>query len=374
MARQEQAQSVQPDFSFIVQKYMIPLWERKWLALIIFITTTVLAMAVSLMVVPEYYSVASYHVEEPRTKIQVRKQEPDSIVPKSGDPTYVITQGEKLKSSEFLEEVLAILPQEAKHEVLVDLSPFSRIKEGVRSALVKITGGTLVKPVETSATTGAATRKVLLEGLKARISVQTTSRNAMIWITARANDKVVPPILVDACTAVWMAKNLEENKKNIRSEMQFAEDQKRMAYEEYLTAEKEVSNFKKRYDIPAEIVDASEVEDVSLQFEMERRLSSLKMAKARFDYLDKIFLQIQMEEAGISTNVKVIDRPANPGIPMTTVERDIRLFGTLGGLLVGIALVLALDFLRGPVRHKKDILSAVDIPILAEVPKIMVQK
>jgi len=42
----------------------------------------------------------------------------------------------------------------------------------------------------------------------------------------------------------------------------------------------------------------------------------------------------------------------------------------LFGLALGIAIVLGLDFIKTPLRHEKDIQSAVQIPIIGTLPQI----
>ena len=77
-----------------------------------------------------------------------------------------------------------------------------------------------------------------------------------------------------------------------------------------------------------------------------------------------------MEEAGIAENIKLLDSPTSPGDPSKTVKYEILLAGILGGLGVGIAIVLGLDFLKSPIRHEKDITTSVEVPIFGHIPKI----
>lgn len=44
--------------------------------------------------------------------------------------------------------------------------------------------------------------------------------------------------------------------------------------------------------------------------------------------------------------------------------------GLLIGAAVGIIPILAWDYYRGNIRHKKDIQGAVDIPIIGSIPPI----
>ncbi|MFW6099547.1 MAG: hypothetical protein ACOC79_03525, partial [Thermodesulfobacteriota bacterium] len=172
--------------------------------------------------------------------------------------------------------------------------------------------------------------------------------------------------------SVWMAKNLEENKKAIRVERKFALEQRNTARKHLKEAAKALMDFKEYYEIPPYVTPEQGLGDMELQSEFERLRSELKGAKERFEYLDRIFLKLQMEEAGIAETIKVLDAPTSRGAPSRTKKQEMLLAGILGSLGIGIGIALGLDFLKSPIRHEKDITSAVDIPILGHIPKISV--
>jgi uncharacterized protein involved in exopolysaccharide biosynthesis len=192
----------------------------------------------------------------------------------------------------------------------------------------------------------------------------------MIWITATSTNKYAAPIIVKSYISVWMARNLEENKREIRVEKAFAQEQRETARKHLNEAAKKLTEFRNYYEIPPYVTPKEGLSDMELQAEFEQLNAQLTGAKERFEYLDQIFLKLQMEEAGIAENIKLLDPPTSPGAPAKTVKQEILLAGILGGLGVGIGIVLGLDFLKSPIRHEKDITTAVEVPIFGHVPKI----
>jgi uncharacterized protein involved in exopolysaccharide biosynthesis len=214
------------------------------------------------------------------------------------------------------------------------------------------------------------TDKGRIGALQNRVIIKSKSKNAMIWITATSTNKYAAPIIVKSYISVWMARNLEENKRAIRIERAFAMEQRETARKHLGEAAKKLTEFRNYYQIPPYVTPDQGLGNMELQSEFEQLSGQLKGAKERFEYLDQIFLKLQMEEAGIAENIKLLDPPTSPGAQAKTVRMEILLAGILGGLGVGIGIVLGLDFLKNPIRHEKDITTAVDIPIFGYIPKI----
>ena len=363
------------DVSFLTAKYLTPILERKWMVIAFFILGAVVSLTLSSFIKPEFYSIASLLVQEPRSKISSRTQD-NPMVPRKADQTYVLSEAESLKSVQFVTEVLKILPEKAKKDLDINLDPYEQVVSGLKNVAKNWLGLKWLRSSDTPEarksvlTSPRKIKKEQIAALRRRVIIKSKSKNAMIWITARSANKYVAPVLVKSYISVWMARNLEDNKRAIRIEKKFALEQRNTARKHLNEAAKKLMDFRTYYEIPSYLGVKEGVGDMELQSEFERLQGQVKGATERFEYLDKVFLKMQMEEAGIAENIKVLDAPSSPGAPSKTKKQEILLMGILGGLVLGIGIVLGLDFVKSPIRHEKDIISAVDIPILGHIPKI----
>ncbi len=363
------------DISFLTAKYLTPILEKKWIVIAFFITGTVISFILSSFIKPEFYSIASLLVQEPRSKISSGTQT-NPMAPRTADQTYVLSEAESLKSVPFVTEVLKILPEKVKKDLDINLDPYNQVVTGLKNVaenwlrlkwLRSSDSKDARKPAPVSPLEISNERIAVLQS---RVIIKSKSINAMIWITARSANRYVAPVIVKSYISVWMAKNLEDNKQAIRIEKKFALEQRNTAGKHLNEAAKKLMDFRNYYEIPSYLGPREGLGDMQLQSEFEQLEAQVKGAKERFEYLDKVFLKMQMEEAGIAENIKVLDAPTSPGAPSKTKKQEILLMGILGGLGAGVGIVLALDFLKGPIRHEKDITRAVDVPILGHIPKI----
>ena len=363
------------DISFLTAKYLTPVLERKWLVIYFFIAGTILSLVVSLFIKPEFYSIGSLLVQEPRSKISGGTRT-NPLDPRAATQTYVLSEAESLKSIPFVTEVLKILPEKVKMDLDVKMDPFDQVVTGLKDVVKKSLGLKRLRPSnepegrKSIPVSPLELRKERIAGLKSRVIIKSKSKNAMIWITARSLNRYVAPILVKSYISVWMAKNLEDNRKAISIEKKFALEQRNTAGKLLNEASKKLMDFRNHYEIPSYFGPEEGLGDMELQSQFEQLQTQVNGAAERFEYLDKVFLKMQMEEAGIAENIKVLDAPTSPGAPSKTKRQEILLMGILGGLGVGIGIVLSLDFLKSPIRHEKEITSAVGIPILGHIPKI----
>ncbi|MEO0249168.1 MAG: hypothetical protein ABIN58_06410, partial [candidate division WOR-3 bacterium] len=321
-------------------------------------------------------SVASVLVQEPRSKISSGTKT-NPMVPQTADETYVLSEAEALRSAELVSEVLKVLPEQVKEELWINLDPLEQVKTGLKRVTINLlTNLKLFTPSDKNEETKAPRSgqedvdKEQIAALLGRMIIKSKSKNAMIWITATSTNKYAAPIIVKSYISVWMARNLAENKRAIRTEKAFAMEQRDTARKHMNEAAQRLADFRTRYEIPPYITPKEGLGDLALQSEFERLSGQLKAATERFEYLDQVFLKLQMEESGIAENIKLLDPPTSPGAPAETARDEILLAGILGGLALGIAVVLGLDFVKNPIRHEKDILSAVNIPIFGQIPRV----
>ena len=129
----EKIESREFDISLYVSKYFIPLKERKWIVIFIFLLGLLVAMVTTLFVKPEFISQGTLLVEEPLYEISKIKEE--SVGMRAARWQYVTAEEEKLKSTSFASEVLNVLPDKVKEDLKTPIALGSQIIEGVRKWL-----------------------------------------------------------------------------------------------------------------------------------------------------------------------------------------------------------------------------------------------
>ena len=362
------------DLQIIVVKYLNPILEKRRLVLLFFCIGLIVSLPLSLFVNPEYVSEATVQLEEPRTTIWEIKQAKGSLATKPASEAFVLAEAERIKSGPFLSEVMKILPSEVEEELQFSLDLYPQLIGGIKGAIKDLIGEKWVDRIKalggkkTESAKRTSKREGLLMDLKSRITVRTQSRRAMIWLSARTLDKYLAPMLVQSCIDVLVATNLEKNKKAVALEKKFAKDQKDGAYRVFREAEKELRVFKKSLDIPSDTTDL--VLDPETEAKLDKLQTKLKMARDSLDFMEKAHISTQIREAGIATNIKVIDAPAMPVSAVRNWGKPIILIGTLVGLIIGISIALLLEFLKGTVRHEIDIIDSVQLPILGHIPAL----
>lgn len=348
------------DISFFVDKYFVPLVERKWIVIFFFLLSVLVSSVIYLMVKPEYITQATALVEELRSKSSEIKGE--GVGSRGASKGYIAAEAEKLRSSSFAAQVFRALPDEAKRDFRNPLDLTSQIMGRSVQIDEELSVGEESEP-----STYFVREGELLSEMFKRIEIRTNPGAGLIYLTARTLFPRNGPIILRSYTDVWQAINLEDNKKVARAESRFAEEQRTEASRKLLKSQEDMIAFKKAYDIPVELNMAR---DMELQAEFERFQSQLALDTERFNYLDKISLNMRMQEAGIQGNVKIINQPTLPGSPSRRAVMRLMGMITMGGLMIGIGIVLLLDYLKGPIRHEKDIGSVVRIPMVGYIPKI----
>ncbi|RJR33958.1 MAG: hypothetical protein C4576_27135 [Desulfobacteraceae bacterium] len=359
------------DLDFYLSRYVVPVLEWKWVLIILTVGFFCISFVVSLFIKPEFTSMATILVEEPRSNISVNVSK--DVAPRKAEGAYVVAETEKIMSDSFAEEVLNIMPVELKADLEIPLSIGPQLVEGIKELIKNIFGKSAVDLFkkmlgrESTPATEYLRKRALLTEARQRVSVTSNAGRATIWITGRTLKKELAPVLVKSYIDVWTAVNLEESKKGIRAEREFSQAQREEANQKFLEAERDLIEFKKKYEIPTAVKIAP---DITIQLEMQRLQSRIEAAKDRFDLMDRVFLETRRKEEGIVGNIKILNPPAIPLNPSKSSGNKIILFGTLIGPMLGLLLILGVDYLRGSIRHESEITSAVNIPIIGTIPKV----
>ena len=349
----ERPENKQWDVSLYIAKYLVPVLERKWLVLIFFVLGLVGALVINSLIKPEYVSRATLLIEEPRTRYSPSLRG-DEFLSYRVQGEYVIAEVEKLKSGTFAAEVLKILPDSVKKDLREPLG-----------LSTQVFGSFLGR--EEGPSEGGFKRDQLLIEMKNRVRVDSVPRSGIVTIEARSIDQDAAPMLIKGMIDVWLALNLEENKKEIRAKSEFALEQRNQAHEAFLKAEQEMIQFRKEYGIPA---DFKVFRDIEIQLQTERLQERLDQARERLDFMDKTYVATKMKEAGIMGNIKVIDSPSYPVDASIKPETRVLMSGIALGLILGIGLALLGEFIKGPIRHESDLYIGTPLEVLGSIPKV----
>lgn len=339
----------QVDPQFFIAKYLVPVLEKKRTVLICTIIGFVIALPVSFMIKPEYSSTTITQLETPRA--QMISKVTEQIASSKGDQAYIMAAVERMHSSTFKTEVLKIIPERLQKDLETPLS---------------ITGQLKAKFVSSPPSQETISPENLMK-LSSRIEIKGDNRKGTIQITGTTFAQDLATVLVQSYIDVWVAMNMENNKRVIRHELEFTKSQRDDYFQKFNEAEQALRSFKQTYEIPPAL---SSVTDMELQSQLDALQSKVENAKDRYKRIDDIFLDLSRKEKSVINNIKILNPPQVPLYPSKNDRLLIIFIGLFIGAAVGIVPILAWDYYRGNIRHKKDILNAVDIPIIGSLPPI----
>ena len=350
----------QPDPQFFIAKYLSPILEHKWIVLLTTLIGLALAIPVSLLVKPQYSSTAMTLVEIPRAKMIATVTE--EITSHTSTGAYILAEVEKMHSSAFRAEVLKVIPERLQKDLETSLTIQGQVLNKATQYIKKVLK--MESPVSIDKNPITPGRLIKLSN---RVEITGNSRNGTISIKGITFDQDMAIVLVRSYIDVWVALNMESNKSLIRHELEFTAEQREDYYTQLKDAENELRLFKQKFEIPPALTS---VTDMELQSQLDVLQNKVARTMERYKRLDDIFLELSRKEKAVVNNIKVINPPQVPISPSEDKRLLIVLFGIIFGAAAGIGPILAWDFYRGNIRHKKDVRSAVDIPIIGNLPTI----
>jgi uncharacterized protein involved in exopolysaccharide biosynthesis len=350
----------QIDPQFFIAKYLSPVIEHKWIVLFTTFIGLAIAIPISLLIQPEYSSTAITQVEAPRAKMISRVTE--EIGSRTGDRAYITASVARMHSSAFQTEVLKVIPKALQTDLETPLS----VKGQIMSKLIPFAKKILKKDAAAPKDNTRVTPE-RLASLGKRIEIRGNTGKGTIEITGTTFAQEMTTVLVKSYIDVWVAMNMDTNKSLIRHELEFTRDQRADHHKLLKGAENELRLFKQKYEIPPALTS---VTDMELQTQLDVLQNKLTNSKERYTQVDDIFLELSRKEKAVVNNIKVLNPPQTPLYPSKNMRISIILVGLILGAAAGIAPILAWDYYRGNIRHKKDIYSAVDIPIIGKLPTI----
>ncbi len=353
-------QNQQIDPQFYIAKYLMPILQHKWIVIFTTFIGLSVAIPISLQIMPEYSSIATTQVETPRA--QMISEVTEEITLQTGDQAHITAAVERMHSSIFRTEVLKVIPKRLQDDLAIPLSVTGQLKEKLIPVIKKI----LNKEVTPSSDKTAITPQLLL-ALSKRIDIRGDTRKGTVTIVGISLDREMAAVLVQSYIDVWVAMNMEANKSLIRHELEFTKTQKDEYYAQLKNSENELRLFKLKFEIPPALTS---VTDMELQSQLDVLQNAVESSSERYKRLDDIFTELSRKEKAVVNNIKLINPPQMPLSPSKDMRIKIILMGLFLGAAAGIAPILAWDFYKGNIRHKKDVYSAVDIPIIGKLPSI----
>ncbi len=366
----DDAEKTKLDIAKYFFKYIVPILEHKWLILILFLTTFLIALPLGFLIKPTYISEGMLQLFRPYSQVSPTG---DKIEPLPAPPAYVIKEVELLQSNSFVGEVLTTLSDDAKADLENPLSPPSQIINRIVKEVKQKVGEHRINKIkrflgrDIRPPTEDMIRKNQIQQIKERVSIRKQTRTAMVWITANSFENEVASALVNSYVDIWRASNNEDNKKEINNKITFLRERRRKAFQDFRTQKDELIKFKKKNEIPAEV---KLISNMDIQLKLEQLDSNLLMAKERFLMLEHKLIETQLTAEGIVENVKILNPPETPIQPSKNKTRIFQLALALSGLLVGIGIVLGVDILKSLIRDESDITDAVGLPVLARLPEM----
>ncbi len=348
------------DPQFFIAKYLAPVLQYKWLVILSTLLGLLIAIPISMIIRPEYSSRATTQLETPRA--QMISKVTATIASRTGDKNYITAAVERMHSSAFQTEVLKILPKKLIKDLATPLGILPQIKKKLTPYLRKALG---MPPLSTKDETKISPQR--LDMLSKRITIQGKPSKGIIQITGITYAQDMATVLVQSYIDIWVALNMETNKSLIRHELGFTRTQKEEYFKQLKSSEKELRLFKQKFEIPPAL---SSVTDMELQAQLDVLQNKVSNAKERYKRIDDIYLDLVRKEKAVVNNIKVINPPQTPLVPSKNMQMLIILIGILSGATAAIAPILIVDYYRGNIRHKNDISSAVDIPIIGILPTI----
>lgn len=351
-------------------KYIVPILERKWMVLILFLVTFLIALPLGFLIKPMYESEGMLQMFRPYSQVSATG---DKIEPLPAPPAYVIKEVELLQSNSFIGEVLNAIPENDKPGLEYPLAPHAqivhRIKEFIKSTvgewrinkIKKLLGKEVLSPTEDMI------RKSQIKQIRDRVTIRKQTRTAMVWITANSFRNDFAATLVRTYIDIWQAANTEDNKREINNKISFLKGQRANAYRDFQNAKNELIQFKKQEEIPPNV---SLISNMDIQLRLEQLQMNFDMMKERYLMLDQKLIDTQLKAKGIVDNIKMLNPPEIPIKPSKNKTRIFQLALAMTGLFVGIGLTLGLDILKNLIRYESDITGAVDMPVIARLPKL----
>ncbi|WLE96837.1 MAG: Wzz/FepE/Etk N-terminal domain-containing protein [Candidatus Electrothrix communis] len=354
------------DPQYLLVKYLVPVLEHKWFVLFCIIVFLTIAVSLSLLVKPEYSSTATIQLKKLETE-----ENPDigriDIGQVVDDTPIFSTAIETMRSSTFRTKIIKTFDNRLKTELEVPLNSLGQIKNKLYPLIRKILR--LEKKFSTNEKLELENKikQIQLSRLSGRIHIKSDPGKGTIRITARAFDPTIASLLVDGYIELWKEENINYIKRIIQERLDIARSQLKKDQGYLDEAVQKDLAYRQKIDIP---IDRMVVPDPNMQIKLNMLHLAITRATENSDNVNLVVQRLIRLSKSVRDNVIIIDPSQVPFAPSADSRLVIIFFGLILGIALGIAPILALEYYHSYIRHEKDILLAVDIPIIGKLPNI----
>ncbi|MCI5166107.1 MAG: hypothetical protein D3903_08410 [Candidatus Electrothrix sp. GM3_4] len=357
------------DPQYFIVKYLIPVLEHKWFVIFCIIVFLTITVSLSLLVKPEYSSSATVQLKKLETKSQ--KDDPGigrvDIGQVVDDTPIFDTAIAIMQSSTFRTKIVGSFDDHLKTELELPLAPPGQIIDSLSFLIKKILK--LERNLSTNEKLKLENKEkqIQLSRLSGRINLRSSPKTGTMKITSRAFEPKIASLLVDRYIAQWTEENINYIKKTIQDRLDVAHTQlkKDQAFLEE-AVQKDLA-YRKGIDIP---IDRMIVPDPNMQIELNRLHLAITKATENTDNVNIVVQSLVRLSKSVRDNTIILDPSRVPFAPSADSRLIIVFLGLIMGVVSGVVPILALEFYHGYIRHEKDILLAVDIPIIGKLPNI----
>lgn len=357
------------DPQYLIVKYLIPILEHKWFVLFCIVFFLAITVPLSSLIKPEYSSSATVQLKKLETRS--KKNDPDvgrvDIGQVVDDTPIFDTAIAIMQSSTFRTKIIGNFDDHLETELEVPLDPPGQIIYNLSSLIKKILK--LEKEISTDEKLELESKEkqIQLSRLAGRIDLRSDPKKGTMRISARAFDPKIASLLVDHYIAQWIEENVNYIKKVIQERLGNAQTQLKKDQAFLEEAVQQDLAYRKEIGIP---IDRLIVPDPNMQIELNRLHFAIVKATENVDNVNIVVQNLVRLSKSVHDNTIILDPSRVPFDPSADSRVIIIFFGLILGIASGVAPILALEFYRGYIRHEKDILLAVDIPIIGKLPNI----
>jgi uncharacterized protein involved in exopolysaccharide biosynthesis len=358
------------DPQYLIVKYLIPVLEHKWFVLFCIIVCLAIAVSLSLLVKPEYSSSATVQLKKLETKQQ--KGDPDvgrvDIGQVVDDTPIFNTAIAIMQSSTFRTKIIGSFDDHLEKELEVPLDPPGQIIYNLSSLIKKILKLEGKLSTDEKLKLESKEKQIQLSRLSDRIDLRSNPELGTMRITARAFDPKIASLLVDHYIAQWIEENVNYIKNVIQDRLGVAQTQLKKDQAFLEEAVQQDLAYRKEIGIP---IDRLIVPDPNMQIDLNRLHLAIIKATENVDNVNIVVQNLVRLSKSVRDNTVILDSSRVPFAPSADSRLIVVFLGLILGIVSGVVPILALEFYHGYIRHEKDILLAVDIPIIGKLPNII---
>ena len=366
--KNQQTNSPEFDIQYYIAKYLFPVIEHKWILLISVLFFTALAVTFSLFIKPVYSSSATIQLEQFET-------DSNDIGRVIDDSAIFAAAIENMSSFSFRTRIIKNsdvtlkqdleAPLDIPGQIKVLLYPL--IKENVQILMEKIGIDNTIDPDVARLKKEKKNKQRQISRLLHRMKIHSNRSEGTIKITGSAFDPKNASMLVEKYIELWEEDNLNNLRDTIQKRLDIARSQQQQKQEYLDEAVKKDFSYRQSIGIP---IDRMVVPDPGMQIQLNMLHHAISRSTDTYNNANIVVQSLERLSRSVHNNIIVINPSQVPLYPTVDKRMVIILIGIIIGMLTGTLPILTWEYYRGYIRHEKDILYTVDIPVIGSLPTI----